>query len=190
MNKFFKISMFITSFIPLWASVVFLDILSLQDKSQFHTTEIIGLVIMGIMLLFSIVIIIISINHVSPTDFQNYTIVEVSQEKGVTSEFLLSYILPLFVFKFTEWTGIIQFLIYYLILMFLCVRNNNVYANLILELGRYKFYSCTLKWKPEKKSLPIQAIVISRENLCAAKNNTVRVAALNKPFFISKSPVE
>ena len=73
------------------------------------------------------------------TFFNDYVIVSAVQEKGITSEFLLSYILPLFAFDFTLWSGCVEFLIYYVILAFLCIRNNNVYANLWLEVFGYKF---------------------------------------------------
>lgn len=178
--------MFITSFIPLWISVVFLDILSLIRSTDNHYTEIISLVVITISLGFSIYIIWGSMRNVTPTDFSNYTIINVSQEKGITSEFLLSYILPLFAFNFTEWTGVVQFLIYFVVLAFLCIRNNNVYANLIFELRKYKFYSCELKPTSEAEALSSQVVVISKDNLCAKQMNTVCVAALNKPFFISK----
>lgn len=120
---------------------------------------------------------------------QNYTkykILSAEQEKGITSEFLLSYILPLFAFDFTRWVSVFEFLIYFVILAFLCVRNNNVYANLLFEIKRYKFYTCEMQWVAEPDTTPISMMVISKKPLTAHKGNTIEVAALNKPFYLSK----
>lgn len=135
MNKIFKTAMFFTAFIPLWFTVVFIDGMSIADKT--NTT--IGAEIAGISgivagLIISGIVIVGSMKGIRKESFKKYKILSVQQEKGITSEFLLSYILPLFAFDFTKWVSLAEFLIYFLILMFLCVRNNNVYANLFFEV--------------------------------------------------------
>jgi hypothetical protein len=186
MGKFFKIAMFITSFTPLWLTIAFKDILNIIRGDPNLYTEIIGLIIIMLSLVLSISIIIASMRNLNVSEYKPYKIIEVSQEKGMTSEFLLSYILPLFAFDFTKWDSVVQFLIYFVIVAFLCIRNNNVYANLIFELQKYKFYSCKIQWAPEPSARPIQAIVISRSNLCSNASNTIEVATLNKPFYIMR----
>ena len=101
--------------------------------------------------------------EVQDRDYIQYKIVSAEQEKGVTSEFLLSYILPLFAFDFTKWVSVVEFLIYFLILAFLCVRNNNVYANLLFEVKKYKFYNCEMQWVAEVEATPISMTVISKK---------------------------
>lgn len=192
MNKYFKISMFITSFIPLWITVLFIDIMAIFTEEKNLYTEKIGITVIIIALIFSTIIIIKSMENVKKTNnYETFKIIEATQEKGITSEFLLSYILPLFAFKFTEWQSVVQFLIYFCILMFLCVRNNNVYANLVLEFGKYKFYDCELLKKIENvPTKSIHVIVISRDNLPANKGNTIRIGRLNIPFYISEKLME
>lgn len=187
MNKYFKVAMFYTSFIPLWITILFISILSLiRDSSNPYTESIeISLILLG--LIFSTLIIIKVITSVSHEHGVKYKIVDAQQEKGITSEFLLSYILPLFAFDFTKWDGAIMFLVYYGILMFLCVRNNNVYANLIFEFKNYKFYNCELQWTSEPDVPTMQAMIISKKNLCANKGNTVDIICLDKPFHLMKS---
>lgn len=73
-----------------------------------------------------------------------------------------------------------------MILAFLCVRNNNVYANLLFEIKRYKFYTCEMQWVAEPDTTPISMMVISKKPLIAHKGNAIEVAALNKPFYLSK----
>lgn len=187
MNKIFKTAMFFTAFIPLWFTVVFIDGMSIADKT--NTT--IGAEIAGISgivagLVISGIVIVGSMKGIRKESFKKYKILSVQQEKGITSEFLLSYILPLFAFDFTKWVSLAEFLIYFLILTFLCVRNNNVYANLFFEVKKYKFYTCEVQWVAEGETDPLQIIVISKKPLSAYKENVIEIAPLDKPFFLGK----
>lgn len=187
MNRLFKVAMFFTAFIPLWITVLFLDAMSIADKSNCNIgSEVIGISCIIIGLLLSAIIIFCSMRGVKDRDYAKYKILAVEQEKGITSEFLLSYILPLFAFDFTRWVSVVEFLIYFLILAFLCVRNNNVYANLLFEVKKYKFFTCEMQWVAEADATPIQMTVISKKPLTAHKGNTIEVAALNKPFYLGK----
>lgn len=163
MNRYFKISMFYTSFIPLWVAILFIDILSLIRDNSNPYTEIIGISLIMLGMIFSIIVILGSLKIVAREHGMSYRIINAQQEKGMSSEFLLSYILPLFAFDFTQWDGTIMFFIYYGILMFLCVRNNNVYANLLFEVLNYKFYSCELQWIAEPDTPFTQAMIISKK---------------------------
>lgn len=186
MNKFFKCAMFFTAFLPLWITILFIDIKCILQNNIYLSTEYIGIffIILGILL--STTIIIKSIKTIKQSDYTSYKIIESVQEKGITSEFLLSYILPLFTFDFTIWYNCVEFIIYFSILAFLCIRNNNVYINLILEIKGYKFYTCVLQWVSEPNTEPIQVVAISDKNLCANKGNTIKAASLNKPFYLIK----
>lgn len=44
----------------------------------------------------------------------------------LASEFLLAYILPMIAFDFGDMNELILFLIYFSVLVFLCIRNNNM----------------------------------------------------------------
>lgn len=117
----------------------------------------------------SAIIIFCSMRGLQDRDYQRYKILSVEQKNGMTSEFLLSYILPLFAFDFTKWSSVAEFLIYFLILAFLCVRNNNVYANLLFEVKKYRFYTCEMQWVAEAEATPIPMMVISKMPLNAYK---------------------
>lgn len=186
MNRFFKSAMFFTSFLPLWITIIFINVKSIVENENNLSTEYISICCILLGLIISMFVIIVSIKNLTKVTFRNYKIIDASQEKGITSEFLLSYILPLFAFDFTKWDSVITFIIYFLILAFLCIRNNNVYANLFFEIKNYKFYNCELVWASEPTTSPIQVIAISNKNLCANKGNTVKIASLNKPFYLVK----
>lgn len=134
MNRLFKYAMFFTAFIPLWITILFLDIMSITDETNNYIgSEVVGIGCIAIGLFLSAIIIFCSMRGVRSQNYTKYKILSAEQEKGITSEFLLSYILPLFAFDFTRWVSVFEFLIYFVILAFLCVRNNNVYANLLKE---------------------------------------------------------
>lgn len=178
--------MFFTSFLPLWITVLFINTKSIFENKVYLYTEYISITCIILGLITSITIILKSIKDISNSNFVEYKVIEATQEKGITSEFLLSYVLPLFVFDFTKWDGVIQFIIYFGILAFLCIRNNNVYVNILFEFKKYKFYTCNLKLSSESSINPIQVIAISNKNLCAYKGNTIEIAPLNKPFYLVK----
>jgi len=179
-------AIFYTSFIPLWFTILFIDGLSIYKNEQNLYTEWISIIVIILGLVLACLLIALTIKHANRLNCKKHKIISATQEKGVTSEFLLSYILPLFTFNFTEWDGVIQFLIYFSILAFLCVRNNNVYANLFFEVANYKFYSCECIWNSEPNTAPIQMMIISKKPLCSYVGNTIETTPLNKPFYLGK----
>lgn len=186
MNKLFKSAMFFTSFLPLWITILFINIMSIYNNKVNLYSEYIGIICIIAGLLISLLIIWGSMKSIKNSALKKYKILEATQEKGIASEFLLSYILPLFAFDFAKWDSVVQFIIYFCIIAFLCIRNNNVYANLLFELTNYKFYTCELVWVPEPETKSIHATIISKKNLCANKGNTIDIAPLNKPFYLTK----
>lgn len=186
MSFYFKWALFYTSFSPLWLTIVFIDVINIINSGKNLTTEYISISVILITFIITVKIIHKSIKRISEASFQMYIIKDAIQEKGITSEFLLSYILPLFAFDFTSWVSVVQFLFYFFVLSFLCIRNNNIYANVILEIFKYKFYSCELALEAEKDNEQINAIVISNKNLCSKKNHTVQASKLDSPFYVTK----
>ena len=113
MSAITSFSMFFLSFCPLWISVIFLDGISLWRKTEHPYTEAISIaliVIVGVLSLFALLRIFDCKNA---NGAQDYVISSVVEEKTITSEFLLSYILPLFSFDFTVWHEATLFLIFF-----------------------------------------------------------------------------
>ena len=133
MSILFLGSLFFLSFIPLWISVLFIDIQSICENNMNLYTEYISLILIICGILLSITVVIV--------EFKS----KIAKEaKMITAEFLLSYILPLFTFDFTIWSQVVLFLIFFCILGFLCIRHMNFSVNIILELCDYRFYECEL----------------------------------------------
>lgn len=143
MSMFVSFSMYFLSFVPLWISVLFIDIKSLLEGGGDKWTEIIS--ILGILLGVLISLVILFVKFFSADD-EKYvlTIQKAKESKTITAEFLLSYILPLFAFDFTQWDEVVKFLIFFLIFGYLCIRHNIFSVNIVLELMHYRMYECRL----------------------------------------------
>lgn len=187
MSNLFKFSMFFTSFIPLWITVIFKDVLSIYSNEKYVCTEWISIILIMIVLVMSITIMIKGIKTMEKSrGYSPYKIISVEKLNGLSSEYLLAYVVPLFAFDFTTWFGAVEFLVYFLILMFLCVKNNNVYSNLILEIQDYKFYNCELQNAIETQTPTICKTIISKQPLSSKNGHVIDIIELDSPFYLGK----
>ncbi len=184
MSKYFRFFMLMTSFFPLWISILFTNFISIfYKKSDTIITEIISVLIILIIIIVSIFN-ILKINKLEKfKSLENIQIEEVTLEKTITVEYLLSYVLPLFAFDFTLWFDCVKFLIYFFCIGYLSIKNANVYSNIFLEILGYKIYRCKGKMYSKKEK---EIYIISKENLLFEKDTTLNVLELNNPFYIYK----
>lgn len=180
MSMFVSFSMYFLSFVPLWISVLFIDIKSLLEGGGDKWTEIIS--ISGILLGVLIALIIFFVKLFAADD-ERYvlTIKEAKESKTITAEFLLSYILPMFAFDFTQWDEVVKFLIFFLIFGYLCIRHNNFSVNIIFELMHYRMYECSLMNADGKE---IKRTVISKDMLSIRKGQDIQGKILNNEFYL------
>ena len=90
-------------------------------------------------------IVVYSYLHSKRMDNINRCIVENAEEcKTITSDFFISYVLPLFAFDFTQWAGVFEFLVFFAALAFLCIKHNHLSVNIVLELMGFRMYKCLL----------------------------------------------
>ena len=118
------------------------------------------------------------------SEAERYTILTVTEEKTVTSEFLLSYILPLFAFDFTQWKSVALFLIFFLTLGFLCVKHETFTVNIVLEVFGYQFYRCDLE---DEDGNGITWMIISRTDLKGCVGDSVYLRPLNNECRLNAS---
>lgn len=185
MGLLFKTSVMFLSFTPLWITILIMNIVSLAQNSKCIFVERVWAIILPLSLLVALKFFLWCINKIKSGSKYPYQLLSAKHERGFTSEFLLSYILPLFVFDVTQWSGTLYFLIYFFVLSFLCVRNNNIYANIVLELMGYRFFSCTVQKLPIGNEGPSDVIIISREPLCSMTGIRIIIDSIGKPFYIS-----
>lgn len=161
-NKF-RWDMFITSFLPLWISIVITDgwsvydVLSKKWNYDLSWEENLSSNIFSILLQSISVIVVIAVVSVSVLGINSFLkqkesssnkpsgeITRAEKSGNISAEFLVAYILPLIAFDFTSLIGIVLFLIYFSVLAFLSIRNNYIYTNILLEFKEYKMYDCDI----------------------------------------------
>ena len=191
MDKKFKWNMFITSFIPLWLSIIVAGIWSVIENgiqiwsckkniaynlSVIFRENVVSIVVVLVTTVL-MVISIFSINSFLKDKCSNNEPPKIKIKKALranklSSEFLLAYILPMIAFDFTALKSVVLFVIYFAMLAFLCIRNNNVYTNIWLEFKGYKMFLCDLE--ADRMGRPYtyyDCLVISRYNLTTKIDN-------------------
>ena len=129
-------------------------------------------------------LIVVTLNLKSDdTSIQKYYLMEASEEKGKTLEYLLTYVLPLCAFDFTHWDGMVLYLIFFLTMCFLCVKHQIFLINIPLEIVGITAYNCVLK---DISGREIKAIVLCRENLKLMIGENIKAKYINNQYMSSK----
>lgn len=185
MDKTFKWHLFFTSFIPLWISIIVIDIWNIVewliekiDNEVSFFGNLLSLLcgnwLLLLTLLVLIVLLIISITSlnkflkikIKEKKKPSCKIIEAKHSTHLTADFILSYILPMVAFDFTECLSVVLFVIYFVVLAFICIRNNNVYVNFYFEARKYKMYICKLECIRANANVQYEeCLVISRSDL-------------------------
>lgn len=134
--------MYYISFAPLWLSIIFIDIKSCIENLNNSWTEKISIGSIIICTLICLIIFRIEFKSSGKESTIPEILKQAKEEKTMTAEYLLSYILPLFAFDFTVWNGVVLFLIFFTTLGFLCIKHNYFSVNIILEMAEFRFYNC------------------------------------------------
>jgi len=175
----FQPCLFFLSFLPLWVSVTFIDIMGMIETDVCLWTEKISLACVGIGTVISLLVVASQIKKRRDGSRIRPSLRKAVKQKAVTAEYLLSYILPLFAFDFTKWKQVVLFLIFFTVLAYLCLKHHYVYANIVLEVRGYTCYDCTLvKEEGETFDAVFDAVVISRQELSGMLNCPIDYANL------------
>ncbi|MCD5505652.1 hypothetical protein [Lactobacillus delbrueckii] len=204
MDSWFKITMFITSFIPLWISIVFSNIWNIwyegrklwnSHASPCQNLQIIllgnrsigifTLIILALAMISSFTLVHFINDQHKSTNKHKMTVKAARANKSLSSDFLLAYILPMVTFDFSNLKSIILFIICFITLAYLCVRNNNVYVNILLEVMGYHMFTCNLETSINGNSFSYEnTLVISKEDLTARINNQINCYDFDKYIYI------
>ena len=207
MWKRFKWDMFVTSFIPLWFSIIVLDIWDLIKQSikiwcteRDFSTNIYSCLKSSLVQVISVVIIVIvvfiSIIGINAflKDFRasqnnpNGRIIKARKANKLSSEFLLAYILPMIAFDFSDLQKITLFVIYFTVLAILCIRNNNIYTNILLEFKGYKMYNCDIECDVmNRKHTYCDSLIISKDDLTQCEGNEISYWDFDNYIYIQKN---
>lgn len=181
MSLFIVISLFITSFLPLWISIIFIDVKSLICNGSNIYTEIVSIIVIVIANFISLVSLCNWMKR-EPVTSEELKISYACENKTVSSEYLLAYILPLFAFDFTQWDSMVLFLIFFITLGYICVKHNNFSVNMLLEILKYNVYDCKIKM--EENDLEIEKKIISKTNLSKYRGRIIKIENLNNEYSI------
>jgi hypothetical protein len=180
MSMIFSASLFFLSFAPLWISILFIDVKSIVAGGEIRA-EIVSIIIIAIHALVSSFILWNELKSKPRSGEKVYKLVSCSEEKSISAEYLLSYILPLFAFDFTQWDQLVLFLIFYATLAFLCIRHNYFSVNVILEIFRYRFYSCSIE---NEDHVVVDKKVIARCKLELMNGTDICLSSINNEYSI------
>lgn len=183
MSIVFSCSMFFLSFTPLWLSVIFIDVVSIITKEQDLWTEKISICCIGICFVISGLLLLRYLKTERPNGTKRYTVLCAKEEKTISVEFLLAYVMPLFAFDFTKWTQVILFLHIFLVLCWLCVKHKHFSNNVVLEALGYSVYSCSLDSEDNKK---LETKVISKNRIKLMVQQDIKVEFINNDFVINR----
>lgn len=183
MSVIFSVSLFFMSFVPLWISIVFIDIKSIVSGGAIGL-EIISIIMIILHSLISGFVLWNELKSKPRSGEKVYKLISCSEEKSISTEYLLSYILPLFAFDFTRWDQMVLFLVFYSTLAFLCIRHNYFSVNIILEIFRYRFYSCSIE---NEDHIIIDKIVIARCRMELIKGTDICLSSVNNEYSILRA---
>lgn len=211
MNKNFKWDMLVTSFFPLWISIIIIDLWKVISYGKTVWNNEVGffaniwnifqnsavvvifmLAVFFVMLISSIKINkFISLQKKNADDLPKAQITNVNKNSNLSPEFLIAYILPMLVFDFVSVLHIILFILYFFTLAFLSIRNNHVYVNIFLEFKRYKIYTADIVLHLiEKEKEYKNCIILSKNDLCSKNNDNINYYDLEKTIYLDATKEE
>lgn len=175
MTRFSFFSLFYLSFTPLWISVLYGALRRCWIASEWLELEKITIIIVLSIFVLSGMVLFIEFRK-SKSGATTQTIKEANEEKTITAEFLLAYILPLFAFDFSTVDGIVNFLIFFSIFGFLCITHNYFSVNIVLELFGYRLYKCKLV---NDDGIEVKTTIVSRRKLARCVGEEIHLKSLN-----------
>lgn len=208
MDKRFKWNMLITSFIPLWVSIIISDmwdiviyvvsrwkhLLNLDMDFKyvlFRFLKANGLMISSIMVISIVVVIsIVDIKlFIRAKEKEGNSpvgrLLRITRANKLSAEFLLAYILPLIAFDFSDAKGVALFVLYFCVLAFLCIRNNNIYTNIYLEIKKFRMYECDVECRVANGSKVYKnSLVLSRRDLTTRTDGGMRYWDFDNYIYI------
>lgn len=184
----FSFSLFYLSFLPLWLSILFVDAKAILLKESVNLlTE--RITVAAIFLVFVVCSVVVrnGLKIKSLENTKRYRLSSAKEQKTITTEYLLSYILPLFAFDFTKWDQVFLFLIFFSMMCFLCLRHNYYSTNIVLEFFGYRTYDCVLINQSEASC---ERTVISKIKMAEKIGQSFHMRALNNEFLLGISEIE
>lgn len=112
------------------------------------------------------------LSNVNDIQCEEITVKNPNKNRTFTSEYLFTYVLPLFAFDINKIPDLLCLILYLLTIMFLVCKNLNLIGNIYLDLRGYSYYTCV---GGKENSF----IIISNSNLKYFENSTIDIKWVN-----------
>nr|WP_290463242.1 hypothetical protein [Acutalibacter muris] len=179
MSKIFSLCLYHTSFVPLWISILFIDIKSCIENQSNRWTECISIGCILISCIIALIVLLVALCAHRKEGTTPHKVIAAREEKTITAEYLLSYILPLFAFDFTQWSQVVLFSIFYLTLGFLCIRHKYFSVNIILEIANFRFFTCMVE---NEDGQQLEQQILSHRRLNGCIGDILYLQSLNNEY--------
>lgn len=179
--KKLKVYLFVTSLLPLWVLIILYDTVfiiencvnllkydSLSCKNFFsgNYIEVVTVIIILLAFILSDINVNKFLNEKKSNNYNSAKILSVKKANKLAPEFLMSYILPLVAFDFSNLKGVLLFVVFICILGVICIKYENIYTSIFFEFKGYSIYLCDLqKTLAGNKVIYRDCIVLSKDDL-------------------------
>ncbi len=181
MKKIFKFSTFFASYTPLWLSIAYIDLMNVfYHQTPNRWTEILSVACIVIGYLISIPNIVFTMKALNKENAEHLTLETVHEQKTASLEYVLSFVLPMFAFEFTQWENVILFILYFIVLSYLVLKHNLLVANIVFEVLHYQFYDITAK---NGFSVTVTREVISKRRLENKQADEIYLRSMNNGLW-------
>ena len=142
----FKFSVFFVSYTPLWLSIIYIDLMNIfYHNTKSPWTERISITCILLAYLVFVPNMVRTLKKLGKENSEKHKIIAVHEQKTASLEYILTFVLPMFAFEFTQWESCILFLLYFTVLSYLVLKHNLLVASIVLELLQYQFYDVTIE---------------------------------------------
>ena len=185
MSKVFYVCWCFLNFLPLWVVVIIRDTISIRTNSVNLGAEWCGMIGSLCGLVISLLVVCLELRKEKSREGDVGNLLSLTEKKTLTAEVLLSYVLPLLAFDFGRWVGLLEFLMFFILISFLSVRHNLLGGNVFLELLGYRFYSCRINIKMIGGSMkPKDYHLLTRRDLAGEEEKPISTVLLDTDLRI------
>ena len=155
-----------------------------REARHLHRGRLESLTLIVLAYVISVINMVRTLKGMSKENSEKLRITDVHEQKTAALEYVLTFVLPMFAFEFTQWESCILFAIYFLTLLILCSKHNLLFANMVFEVLNYRFYDVAVQNGHGKS---VDREVISKQHLENMKEEDIYLRSMNNGFWFDVS---
>jgi hypothetical protein len=137
--------LYFLNFAPLWGAIAVGYVFRHVRGESLNKESLWCLIGMGAGLLISGIAVLMQLHDAKGKKGDEIQLTILRERKAVTAELLMTYVLPLWAFDFTDVIGWAQFALLFIVMLWLSCRHRILEGSLFMELLKYWVYECTYK---------------------------------------------